>query len=463
MDTIKRPVHLLELPEIRTRIAFFLCNSDCISCMRVNKAWHKDFAGSVWHTIDFEKSESFSHVAPATIVKYGHLIRQVKNVAKEEHLFLLQRSNVSSLIRLGFLVTNNPRPQGLFYDIFRRNKSTLRVFDVSSRLIEATTYSEQLQNKALFLSIDLPASGSKLTHLYLGGLCLTRANFSDVLRCSPHLQSVKLIDNIFYSHDPSFEVFRHQGVKMLSAPLSQVWITKRHTPNAPSLLIHFPQLETWENITHCVPEMPISALALQNELNHHCPRLNTVHFDDEESDPMAIAIIYVKALAGIKDCQLWYKTLNQTSFLGIFGHKETLTHIRLDCFTPDVPIVSMSDPNPSVKSLVSIIFQICPLLEVFSAKAHQMDIAAAEKYKWVCGGLRELSIRFKGLDTVPAVDDCLERLSLLHSRDGGLRHEIGGNYIGADSVGYRVCRKLLSIKKLKTVWLGTRNYYLATS
>lgn len=155
----------LDLSEIRTRIALFLSNAERLSCMRVNKAWFKDFAASIWHTIDFDDDQTFPLPAPDTIAKYGHLIRSVNYIAKEEHLLLFQQLAVNLLTEPAFVATNDSRALGLFYDIFRRNRSTLKMVDISAHLIEPTTFEEHIHNGSLFLSIEMPASGSKLTLL----------------------------------------------------------------------------------------------------------------------------------------------------------------------------------------------------------------------------------------------------------------------------------------------------------
>lgn len=92
-----------------------------------------------------------------------------------------------------------------------------------------------------------------------------------------------------------------------------------------------------------------------------------------------------------------------------------------------------------------------------------MDIASAEEHERACVGLKERRIRFLGLETADAVDECLGRLQILrnYSRQGGNRMD--GSSSGDGSDGHRVCRKLFPMKELKSVWLGTKSHYLAVS
>ncbi|KAF9123547.1 hypothetical protein BGW39_008888 [Mortierella sp. 14UC] len=447
--------------------------------MRINKAWFHDFARSVWHTIDFAAKFS-PQVEPRTIAKYGELIRKALSVQKEEHLTLLRHSAVNSLCAIGFFVTNNSICRGLFFDIFYRNKHSLKILDISAHLLSSKSHNERRQNSAHFFSIDLPVSGSNLTELSLEALCLSRDNFSDILRCSPLLVDVIVCSTLLYSYNPTTELVMHQRVKKLTASLQQVWVPDDLLPEWPSLLVHFPQLVTWidptrrlpdptrrlpnttwdlPNPTWSFPDPPVKMQDLRVEIACCCPRLVEIDFMYDKSDPKDIADLLVEAFTSLEYCGFYYALPNRKTFIGIMEHQETLTRIVL--LAPDSKALpSQLDPNPAAKNLVCLILRSCRSLQVFSARDHQMDIATAEQHKWVCGDLKDLQVRFKGLETSMAVDDCLERLSVL--RSCGSQGNLGEAGKSDGSIGQRVCRKLFPLRKLNTVWLGSKIYYLAT-
>ncbi|KAG0278357.1 hypothetical protein BGZ96_002413, partial [Linnemannia gamsii] len=220
----------LDLPEFRTGIAQYLDIKDCVACMRVSKSWFKDLVREAWHTVDFDYNESFTQVPPDIIAKYGHLIRKTANVFKLSHVSALRHPTVDSHLELEFHVTHDFTSRAMFFDVFRQNKTSLKSLELSAHLIEAGVIHEKRRQGVFFISIDMPVSCSKLTHLCFSSLCLTRANFSDILRYSPFLNSVSIEDSMLVWHDPSSKLFRHQGIKIITASLHQVWIPDDRLP-----------------------------------------------------------------------------------------------------------------------------------------------------------------------------------------------------------------------------------------
>lgn len=198
---------------------------------------------------------------------------------------------------------------------------------------------------------------------------------------------------------------------------------------------------------------------LRAELNRHCPDLTRVDFGSYDSDPKVIADLLVETLVPIEYCRYSYTLLDRNSCIGILKHHETLTQVWF--FVP-IAFACPTEPdlNLDAKFAVSLILQICRSLEEFIASNHKMDISDAEEPEWACEGLKLLKVQFQGLETVPAVDDCLERLVDLRNRY--TLGDIGEIYSRDSSISHRVCKKLFPMKKLKTVWMGTRDYYLAT-
>ncbi|KAF9123549.1 hypothetical protein BGW39_008890 [Mortierella sp. 14UC] len=459
MQLIGGQTHPLDLPEIRTTIASFLTNRDRVSCMQVNQGWFRDFAGSVWHTIAFRTDHPFTQLPPATIAKYGHLVRSAFNVLKERDIFALSHKAINSLTTIGFHISNNALSRLHFFDVVRHNMASLVSIDLSALHITPDSVEEQREDAIYFTNIEMPMSGSKLESLHLCSLTLTRRNFSDILQYSPRLTFVHIFGTILMSHNPSFELFQHQGVKTLVASLDQVWVPDNQDLLTPTLLVHFPQLETWRDPAHSFPSPSIDKNDLRYELIYNCPHLVKVDFERENSDPDEIGDMLANEFVRLEHCTFSYALLNRSSFVGLLEHQETLTHIVLT--VPDRGTQpSAADLNPSGSHLVGLILRCFRNLEVFSVEGHQMHIAAAEEHAWVCGGLRELRMRFHELETVQEVDSCLERLRDLRSIGG--QGDLTTPDNGDGSIEHRVCLKLLPMRKLKTVWLGTKNCYLAT-
>ncbi|KAF9148483.1 hypothetical protein BG015_009779 [Linnemannia schmuckeri] len=418
MYLIGGQTHPLDLPEIRTRIAMFLDITDCISCMQVNKTWHRDFAGSVWHTVDFEDNETFAEISPTTVTKYGHLIRRAINIVKEDHISALLNPAIKSLLVVKFNITNNPVSRAFFFDVFHQNKASITTLELSASLLDPETDEDQRTNAIYFMTLDMPVSGSKLTHLYLCSLNFTRHNFSDILHYSPKLHYVHMFGVMLLANKPHFELVHHYGVKMLVAPMVQM-------------------------------------CDLRAEFLHYCPHLVNTDFENEESEPDDVADLLVEAFNRLQSCRIYYSLLNKTTVVGILQHQDTLTHLEL-ALTEDLTDPSLSDPNPYAKNLVLLILRSCRNLRIFRAEGHQMDIDLAEDYGWSCIDLIEMRFRFQGLDTFVAIDDCLEQLSAMKSQG------LDGTETSERSLSLRICQKLLPLKKLQTVWLDSKDYSLAT-
>ncbi|KAF8942471.1 hypothetical protein BGZ46_006757, partial [Entomortierella lignicola] len=46
--------NIFDYSEIRSRVALFVSTKSALSCIRVSKAFSKEFAYPIWHTIDFK-------------------------------------------------------------------------------------------------------------------------------------------------------------------------------------------------------------------------------------------------------------------------------------------------------------------------------------------------------------------------------------------------------------------------
>ncbi|KAK3811481.1 MAG: hypothetical protein JOS17DRAFT_779896 [Linnemannia elongata] len=451
----KVATHPLGLSEIRTRIAGFLSNDDCLSCMRVSRRWLMDFAGPIWHTINFDEDESFAKVPSEVVSKYGHLIRNVVKVAKEEHILSLQNPKIASVQKLQFLATMNKLSLVLFYDLVRYYRPSLTTLLVSGKLIHTITYDEQLET-GVYLSLDAIAPGCVLTKLTLAEVCMTHRAFSSVLKFCPSLQSLTLLDVIFLAYSPILERFSHIGLKTLVAARHQIWSNGEGLlPGAKSLLVHFPRLESWK--MHNSPVESLEVLRkLKAKLSKNCPLLKAVQFTTTEQD--RVASYLDNSFHSLEKVTFGYTTLNQAVLLGLLEHQATLTSIIL---TPSSASIEPSTPDEVATSqkMIRLILKSCGCLNILSIGGHQMDVCLLEDERVACMDLQELRVRFYGLGTEALVDACLEMLTERKRASAGA---VDGSDKGGASIGERVCYQLMKFKKMKKVWLGTREYYLPT-
>ncbi|KAG0308897.1 hypothetical protein BGZ97_013225 [Linnemannia gamsii] len=445
----------LDLPEIKARIASFLNNKDRISCMLVSRDWCSAFAGLVWNTLDFDKDESFSKIPQDVISKYGHLIRNVVQVSKEEHIMALQHPSIACLNKIEFFITHNNLSILLFHDLVGYHRQSLTALRVSGELV-ADDFLEEQVTSGVYLTLDSLRPTCSLVSLILVEVCISRRAFSSILRSCPSLQSVELLDVIFLGYSPMLEHFRHTGLRTLSAARDQVWSNgEQLLPGTQSLLIHFPALETWK-----IKDSRVESLAVLEKLKVailiNCPKLKRVRFSMTEAD--RIATYLDNGFHGLEYCSFNYTALNQPVLLGLLEYQATLTSIVLISKAVKIDL-STPDELTSSKKMIGLLLKTCERLQVLSAEGHRMDVCYLEDENIACMGLQELRVRFLGLDTPALVDGCLETLSTRRKSGAGT---VDGPSKSGKLVSDRVCCQLMRFKKLRMVWLGTREYYLAT-
>ncbi|KAG0283090.1 hypothetical protein BGZ96_012540 [Linnemannia gamsii] len=447
---------LLDLPEIRTRIAGFLTIQECLICMRVSRSWLMDFAGQVWSTFDFDEAESFSKIPPDVVSKYGHLIHRVLNVHKEEHIMALQHPNIVSLKAMVFLATHNKLSLILFHDLLGHHRKSLTALRASGEMVASGTLEEQVKSGA-YLTLDAIRPSCSLTRLFLDKVCITRKAFSSILQSSPSLQFLKLEDVVLLAYNPMLEHFRHTGLTTLDAARPQIWGDSEDLLlDSQSLLVHFPSLKDWgiqKSVAGLSPEM---LKKLKGGLLLDCPRLKSVRFCMTESD--SIASYLDNVFHELESCTFVYASLNRTVLLSLLEHQASLTSIFL---TPTDTSVGPSTPDELVysKKIIGLLLKSCGSLQVLSVEGHQMDVSFLEDETIACMDLQELRVRFYGLDTAALVDGCLEAMLTRQKPDAGI---VQGQNKNGQLVSERVRYQLMRFKKLKTVWLGTRAYYLPT-
>ncbi|KAF8933149.1 hypothetical protein BGZ47_011013 [Haplosporangium gracile] len=454
MALFPKTSHALDLSEIRIRIASFLNNRDCVSCMRASKDWCKDFAGQVWDTIDFDKIESFSKIPPKVISKYGHLIRNVLKVAKENDLLVLQHSNITSLRNIEFVATNNRLSLSLFCDLIRYNSGILKSFAVSGCLDGIFSLTKQ-RAYGVYLPLDVFKPEASLTSLSLEGVCITRSAFSFILKSSPSLRALSLWSTMILAHNPSQELFRHEGITRLKASSIQVLNFNDDMPPSSSLLVHIPSLEIWELVRSIEVDLSWTMTELRQELSINCSNLKGVIFADNYYD--YVSELLDNVFRRLECCTFPYYSLGSNVLLSLLAHQASLTTVVMTA--PYRIGLEDDDAIRSSKKLIGLILRSCRRLKALSVKGHVMDVDYLEDQEIVCARLQEFQVRFQGLDDTAAVNNCLVRLANMKTLSSSLKVTDEPNK-GDTSVELRICHQLMRFKKLKTVWLGTQDYYL---
>ncbi|KAF9118266.1 hypothetical protein BGW39_001333 [Mortierella sp. 14UC] len=86
----------LQIPEIRARVSRLVSLKDAISCVRVSKAWSKDFALPIWCVVDFDIHDTFEGLDSDLVTKYGHHIRTIKNLTTQSQLDAVLRPTIKN-------------------------------------------------------------------------------------------------------------------------------------------------------------------------------------------------------------------------------------------------------------------------------------------------------------------------------------------------------------------------------
>ncbi|KAF9154790.1 hypothetical protein BG015_011972 [Linnemannia schmuckeri] len=391
----------LDLPEIRTRIASYLSRKDCISCMCVSRNWLQDFAPPVWHTIDFSKNmTAFAAVAPTALDKYGHLIAEVLNVKTSENLQTLQHSRVDSIRSMNVCIPSNWLYRELLSDLMLRCSGFIKVLSIRSD----------------------PPNPNTLDKLALFGVMII-------------------------CHKPTLTLYTGSRLRCLSASFGQLWCNDNEDSSAPCLLLHFPLLEKWHMAWLAQPSYQKIDLN-RLDFSTWCPKLNSISFGSDNTEAMSTLLL--NAFNNLKSCKISAKNLTMSTAFGLISQQETLT---------SVTITDKLQDDVSMQWLYQIV-KLCRGLLFLSFESLVCDLETIESWRWGCKDLRELRVRFKGLDNAWDIDGCLKRLCDWRRFGGGASLI---RFKDKETVATRVCHYLFQFNQLRTVWLGTKDYYLPPS
>ncbi|KAF9157753.1 hypothetical protein BGX21_002735 [Mortierella sp. AD011] len=184
------PRNPFELPEIRRRLALFVSVNDAISCMKVSRAFSRDFAFAIWHTIDFGTQAKPDQIYEAISNNYGRHIRVVKGIKEESQIGSLISLEATNLSKLKVETEMDPLFQASLYDLIRKNQATLtklKIYgDSDNKTPSSIIFLDSLTSTVNSLQ------PSNLSQLTVQWLALTRDSLTSVLRCCPALKGIDL-------------------------------------------------------------------------------------------------------------------------------------------------------------------------------------------------------------------------------------------------------------------------------
>ncbi|KAF9143536.1 hypothetical protein BG015_000406, partial [Linnemannia schmuckeri] len=116
----------LQIPEIRARVSRLVSLEDAISCVRVSKAWSKDFASPIWCTVDFDIHNTFEGLDGDIVTKHGHHLRTIKNLKTQSQLNAVLRPTIKNVRVLQVTCATNARFRTLCMDLIYNSSRSLK-------------------------------------------------------------------------------------------------------------------------------------------------------------------------------------------------------------------------------------------------------------------------------------------------------------------------------------------------
>jgi hypothetical protein len=438
--------------------------------MLVSRDWLLDFAPSVWHTIDFSKdANTFATVAPEVLDKYGDLISQILHITTEAQLEFLQSTSVDSIRVLQAQVAISCVYHQLLSDVIRRNRGTLRSIAIHTRPSNPDTLAEQWKHDHYFLNaVDAISSfhplskgevvagqGRALLTLDLSHISISRESFSSLLQRCPSLDELKLNHALLYQHKPFLRLFTGSKLRSLVASFGQVWDTDPNDKFAPCLLEHFPLLEEW-SVTSMERSDDTTSTLMSQDITRFCPNLKTVRFD--QGDPNTAADLLSSTFHGLESCTLSTQVLAASTVLGLVSHQDSLVSVSVTNAATAVDDADASK-DMTMKEWLYMIPRMCRGLHTLDLRPFVCDMNQVDSRKWVCEGIQELRVRIKDLEEPDDIERCLQQV---HASRWAASPVLVQS-MDSDVILTRVGQLLLHFKQLRTVWLGTKDYYLPPS
>lgn len=156
--------------------------------------------------------------------------------------------------------------------------------------------------------------------------------------------------------------------------------------------------------------------------------------------------LLINTFQKVESCTLLSENLTSATALGLIAHQATLTSVTVKGVKEDSTWTQWFHMIP----------RLCTNLQVLSLESLEFDSNTLDTFQWECKNLRELRVRFHDLDDDWEIEGCLKQLCDWRRFGGGalIPHK---HKMNAET---RVCQFLFQYKRLRTVWLGTKDCYL---
>ncbi|KAI1308394.1 hypothetical protein EDD11_004323 [Mortierella claussenii] len=457
---VVRKAHI-DMPEIRALLTETLDTTSMVACSQVSKAWHQEFTPHVWHTVDLMTQPDFKNLEQEIISKNGHHIRILRCIKRRSEMDMFLDPSVKNLEGFTVRLKIKRGYQRGAIDIIRRNMQTLIQLDffVESAFdgyadfeamhglpVEIGGMAEAWRKTAALGRnvFEMP----NLTELAIQRLQMSRTVFSMLIRGCPQLEDVHIRYCRIYSEDEVAKrvktgkaevdetgdtkvdvgvattegesetksgskgkegeypelIYQHAGAANLWASVEQVFNPEvlDEPPFGSSLLVHFPNLKSWQVWSSKNTLGDPTPQAIKAEVLKRCPQM-----DDYSTDDPATSIVqelFVNGSHNLKTAYFQYRTLHPSVTLGILIHKATLKSLGTYC--PEEAEWSyhanqIFDVDDSYVDgwMIPLMMSQCPNLTSVRFPSHEMDMDVIDQLPWVCKDLAELRIRVKGVDT----------------------------------------------------------------
>ncbi|KAF9540290.1 hypothetical protein EC957_004409 [Mortierella hygrophila] len=349
-----RPVHALDLPEIRHRIAHHLqpCSSDLFSCILVSRGWYQDFAGALWHTLGASEISVLSTgdaERTELLDKYGRYIAVVETNS-EVDFRTLQHGSIRNLERLTVSLTET---EGLMREL---------VSDLGGA---------RLMNN-FDINTLVPDMESRLEKVDIYNVGITREGFSNFLRGASSLRHLRLDNVCIATFNSGVELFKESRLTRLVCSVSQVMNPEKGKPPTasttpgPCLLIHFPALQHW-TVESGFSSTEISALTqLHQAVVEYTPNLRNIQINHANSH--IVTELLARVFVNLQASSLQFSDFTSDVLLSLLTHHSTLTSIQIQTRA----VGSCALRTEAMRS-THLILRTCAKLEVLSIKGCHLE------------------------------------------------------------------------------------------
>lgn len=482
-------IRALDLPEIRFLISSYLPRRYCVPCLLVSKSFYTTFLPQIWRSPNlypYPLTPKNVHFSAELVGKHGHLLQEIGPLFSARQFSYLAAARLEGLRSVTVHQLRTLQDREAFEKVLLNQRQlgvVLKLEDFRSHGHAVDT--ETLVGLGILPCLPTPSSGAGipmerqlpstnfLRCLTLEKMDMDHSTFLDVLRYSPHLTDLILAKVVFTSPlSPSSEslLFTSARISTLTATIHQTVYLGHQDVTPPPLLAHLPALTTWKISLIDFQDTdvkPTLAQSLYQAVNTHTPLLTNLEF--RWGTTALTNSLLTGAFSDVKIQRIGF-THDQSRdkcnldgmMSGILRHAHSLVAVSLSAYNLK-PTIHNPTPPPSPQlgpsdTMFSKLMRLCPHLKVLSIPNYTARIESFElDEEWACQDLETLRVKVQGLDEV---DACMTKFMAL--RNSKTWRSSGQVEVEGDGNGDRVIKRLIGLCRLKTIWLGTKDMYLAT-